>query len=394
MTLTDSYKKKIDKTINKILKVTSVEKDFADVSLLRGKAGLSIFFAYHHLYKNDSYSEEICFNYIDDIIDHSNTNDDVPFIGTGFTGLSWMICHLINQKVIDEDSAEVLEEVRDVIKSSISHNIIGNRYDLFYGYLGLGVYFNEDKQHEYKEQQQLIIEKLISNIIYDSNSIKWATSNDELELSYNLGIPHGIPGIILYLLDQLKHSENPNLLSDIITKGINWIISRKYPSGNFMFPNYVTDVKNQNIGGRLAWCHGDLGISFLLIKAGLALNNNSWYKLGYDVALNASHIKIEETGVVNDEGQYNLGFCHGTSGIAYIFSRLSAICNCQELHLVSQKWLEITLDKIENHLEMYSTETREDNQLGLLEGFAGIGLVLLSFVNKDKHDWDRLFLLN
>jgi len=93
-------------------------------------------------------------------------------------------------------------------------------------------------------------------------------------------------------------------------------------------------------------------------------------------------------------------FCHGTSGIAHVFNRMWRETGMDECKHAAAYWIEQTLDmaKFTDGLAGYKTwqggvlgyETR----YGLLEGIAGIGLVLLSYYYEIEPTWDECLLLS
>ncbi len=93
-------------------------------------------------------------------------------------------------------------------------------------------------------------------------------------------------------------------------------------------------------------------------------------------------------------------FCHGTSGIAHIFNRMWRETGMPECKDAAAYWIGQTLSlaKFEDGLAGYKTwqgtERGFQNEYGLLEGIAGIGLVLLSYHYEIEPTWDECLLLS
>ena len=92
-------------------------------------------------------------------------------------------------------------------------------------------------------------------------------------------------------------------------------------------------------------------------------------------------------------------FCHGTAGIGHIFYRMWWNTRMPEFKDVANYWFNETLkmSKFEDGLAGYKVWHTEDgyvNQMGILEGIAGIGLALLSYYYDMEPTWDECLLLS
>ena len=69
-----------------------------------------------------------------------------------------------------------------------------------------------------------------------------------------------------------------------------------------------------------------------------------------------------------------------------------------EFKETTQDWINQTLNfsYLEDGLAGYKTATKDgwQNDYSLLMGITGIGLVLMSYLIKDKQDWDEMFLIS
>jgi len=176
---------------------------------------------------------------------------------------------------------------------------------------------------------------------------------------------------ISFILDQITYSE----------------------SGRSYFPSFS---KESSTGGsRLGWCYGDLGIACVLRNAALALKNKEWEEIALKVLLHTCNRRdIEEDGI------RDACLCHGSAGLAYIFGDLHLKTQIKEFRETSDYWLDITqqMAKYQDGLAGFKSYRLEKhggmtNSDTLLEGIAGIGLVLLSCLSSDKTSWDECFML-
>jgi hypothetical protein len=138
-----------------------------------------------------------------------------------------------------------------------------------------------------KEQEKLLIEYLkklekTAEVEKSCDGYKWKTYNLSIkEHVYNLSLSHGIASIVALLCkilekcsSNLEVKENAEL---IIRKAINYILSNEIDFEKYKshFPNISVDYYNdkQIYGSRLAWCYGDLGIAYILLRAALVLDD-------------------------------------------------------------------------------------------------------------------------
>ena len=100
---------------------------------------------------------------------------------------------------------------------------------------------------------------------------------------YNLGLAHGVSGIVAFLgcVCSLRHELKP--LGNVQTKSrrmleraVSWLFElRLKGKTRSLFP-YCTGPGAFRVAGRAAWCYGDLGIAASLLIAASAVNNRRW----------------------------------------------------------------------------------------------------------------------
>jgi hypothetical protein len=104
---------------------------------------------------------------------------------------------------------------------------------------------------------------------------------------------------------------------------------------------------------------------------------------------------LQKNGVVD------AGICHGTAGIAHIFNRFYRDTQLDSFKHATDYWIDQTLKmaKFKDGLAGYKSwqghENGWKNEYGLLEGIAGIGLVLHSYLHPEiEPTWDSCLLLS
>ena len=92
------------------------------------------------------------------------------------------------------------------------------------------------------------------------------------------------------------------------------------------------------------------------------------------------------------------GICHGSAGIALIYYRLYIETQMREFNEATNHWLKQTINfsKYEDGLAGYKTSLIDELKCdySLLTGISGIGLALISCIEKGNQEWDEMLLLS
>jgi hypothetical protein len=174
----------------------------------------------------------------------------------------------------------------------------------------------------------------------------------------------------------------------LLRKAIRWLqaqeLSGELPS---TFPTVAGDLRPS----RLAWCYGDAGIACSLHLAAEALQSKPVDQLAMQVALKMAKRRMDDSGVLD------ASLCHGSAGLAHIFYRLGRSRQLPELEIARQYWLHSLLESrnAERSISGFATwnaiDHRFEKRANLLNGAAGIGLVLLTQATGES-GWDYPFL--
>lgn len=283
------------------------------------------------------------------------------------------------------------------------------QYDIMYGLTGTGNYlmnFASDKVIRNSLCQILqFLTDLCENdfqgiprfAIHSSQSPLFRYSSDPSAkpIKYvNLGIAHGIPGILLFLVksyregiyvkNQLKAIE---FLADYIYKSCV-IDGKEY----FWEAQKILGENNKKKNrARDAWCYGTPGVAYSLLRASQLLKNDKMKELAIcsmKVALEHLQETISST------------FCHGFSGLCCLARKFYA--ETEEIY-----FLKAYTSLFEHILGMYNPEYPlgfinkeieqgllvDGNEIGLLNGVSGVLLTLLSCYKAVYTSWESIFLL-
>lgn len=217
---------KVNSRLERIANILLLNSSFTDnLGLLNGKMGIAIFFYKYGRYSNNKVYTDYAGELIDEIYEEINTNTSVDF-ANGLTGIGWGIGYLIENKFVDADSDEALEEIDNAVYRSMLNSplLIDNVNDLF----GCGLYcLSRLKGHEHDDDnlttlikkehliyltdecERLLVHKryLEFNILQLStatvNSVLWFL----LEMERLAIFPSKVKKVLKYLPDYISHGQ-------------------------------------------------------------------------------------------------------------------------------------------------------------------------------------------
>ncbi len=386
---------------NKLLEITEAIKknNCTHAGLLTGNCGIAIFLAYVNLIYNDANLNYEMETSLHKSFEKLAKEGSVHTFADGFAGICWGMNLLALQNKVEADVSSLFEEIEPYLVTTSENNLKVNFFDFIHGGLGAGIYFL-DRLPDITARNHIskTILSIHQNAVFFGNDVKWSCiiqNNEGFEkVEYNLGLSHGIPSIIWFLSKCFQEKIEEEKCQFLITGAVQWILKQKLPAGYLsLYPSAIEDSTSYN-HSRLGWCYGDLGIASCIWQAGKSLNNEKWKKEAIEIMLHASQRKeFKKNGIID------AGICHGTAGIAHIFNRFYFETKLEVFKETANYWINETLkmSTFEDGLAGFKTYRQENgwlNEYGLLEGIAGIGLVLLSHISDEEPTWDRCLLLS
>lgn len=328
-----------------------------------------------------------------------NNLTNVSF-GNGLSGLGWLVEYLNQQQGKDYDPL-FCEDIDQLLFNSINTAKWQGEIELVTGLAGIAAYL---ARRQVKTPLPEFSEKLISHyeelaIQFNDNQITWyqpentryrINKDDTTQPEINLGLAHGIAGIIAALLPFLMTSKLNRRVVNLLTLSCDWLIQQSFADKNqeSIYPNAYQHTKSS----RLGWCYGDLTIALTLARVGKALNKVNYLDRALEISLHAT-TRNQVSSMVHDAG-----ICHGSAGLALIFQLLNRFFDHNKLIQASQKWLSITFSQYHQKqlsgFNKYSVADREYIvSKGFLEGYSGVGLSIQAAINNDT-DWCDSLLLS
>ena len=341
------------------------------------------------------FSEKLIF-----LQDHLATVATKFNISAGLAGLGWFFEYL-NQMQQEDYDAELCEDIDDILLTTLSVDSWSGEIEMVLGLAGLSIY---GARRQLKSEQTVFYEKFIQHFEtlatrLSDNTLAWQQPKQSLyrlnknnleQPEYNLGLAHGIPGIIAAILPALKNPSLHSRTKKLLIQSCDWLLQQQLDITDSN--SYFSSSADSKHSSRLGWCYGDLPIALTLYRVGIALDSPTYMDKARDISLHAAS-RDEISGIVDDAG-----LCHGSAGLALVFQLLYQEIGAAELQQASEKWLDFTLKFYdEKGLPGLHKFTGIGNNYvestGFLEAYAGIGLCLLVALNGET-DWTDCLLLS
>jgi lantibiotic modifying enzyme len=386
------------------------------ISLYSGFTGVALFYGYLAKHTNDDSYYEKCQKTIDYCIENLNSTIQPSLYG-GFTGLAWTLRHLINMDVFDSDSLSSLGLIDPIIDKSTELFIKEKHYSLMYGLIGIGIYYLEQIESKANTQNapflhlQKIVISLNEMAIENGDSIFWidyasTISKKSTTPIYNLGIPHGITGIMCFLSKVFEIGIEKEKIIHLLKGCVKWLLKQKNNFYNISYYPPLVGVSYSPHLTRLAWSYGDLCSALALLKVAKVLEDEILEEEALSTALITTQRNLRTsniyTKVEKDFNYLDIGLCKGTSGGIILYSNLNEHFKNDELRKVQNFWIDLSI-KSKNKiggLGGYKAYVSVDgeagewrNDLSFLDGVSGFGLTLISLINPELRKWQNLLLV-
>lgn len=373
------------------------------IGLYTGIAGQCLLMAQNYLISKDPVFLERCYSHLDLLCKHIESDKDIICsFASGIAGCGWIIQYLADNDIIDSDTDSILDEIDEVLYSRIKYLLEIGDSDLLNGALGIGTYLIKRKKNKYVE---VLINFLNSTKISENNEIKWVKEGQTDSFrSYDLGLAHGSAGIIHFLLLCYKSNILKETCKELIDGSVSFLLNniQDFNEIGCFFPSIIAvEEYNSKINkpsfSRLSWCYGDLGIWYTLYRVSILFSNLELQKNAVAALIKTSErIDFEQTHVID------AGFCHGSSGIAYIYHKLWINTKNAAFKESANFWLRKTLDF---NKDLPGTESYQflignfdgrsfQKYDALLEGSSGVAIVYLNFLYPKFSQWDDCMMLS
>jgi hypothetical protein len=378
-----------------------------DASVANGQAGLALLYTWLAQAGHMPQADVLARQYLDRAIDAVSTQAMDASLYGGFPGVAWaaqLVDHLVDPNA--EDRNEAIDDALLRLLSRV--NLWPAPHDLVVAVTGLGVYaLQRLPRPSAIECLHRVLERLHEHAQRDEHGIYWWTPpagilHPESRNEYpsgraDLGVAHGAAGAVALLGAICGAEVEPETARPLLIGAVSWLLAHSLTTeAGPTFPIWVAPGF-QPAPARCAWCYGDPGIAAALLLAARGAGAADWGQAAVALGCRAAERPPEKTGV------RDACFCHGTAGLAHIYNRMYQATGEPKLGRAAVYWLERTLDFYRMAREnggswvQASRDRAEEGSwtgIGLLEGAAGVALVLLAATTPVEPLWDRMFLIS
>ncbi|MCF2828733.1 MULTISPECIES: lanthionine synthetase C family protein [unclassified Pseudoalteromonas] len=385
--------------VEKLAKQVESDLEMLDRNgLLSGLAG-HLLFLFRAANFNDAWVDEEKFHLALDKL-QNELAEQTPELSSGLAGQAWVL-EYFNQYDDEDYDPELLEEIDHFFATALDFTPWTGEIEMVLGLAGYSPYISRRAK---RTKQSTLFDRLVTGyesvaVELSDQQIAWSQpkqsvyrfdKEDTESHEFNLGLAHGVPGIIAALLPALQDQKVKLRAQKLVIAGCDWLLEQQSHAEDkkACFGSCAGDEHHS----RLGWCYGDLTIALTLARAGHALDKPRYVEQALEIAL--FNVDRDATqGHIKDAG-----LCHGFFGLVTIYQLLNQIMPHPKLQGAALTWLDYGLNQYqERGLEaLYSyngLEKAHQEDHSFLMGYSGIGLALIGVLD-DNLDWVDCLLMS
>ncbi|WUR11431.1 lanthionine synthetase LanC family protein [[Empedobacter] haloabium] len=308
---------------------------------------------------------------------------DLPVtLWTGLVGILYAFeyAHAVDPALLPSPVAAFVADIDELLAGYVARRDASLGFDLITGLAGIGTYALMRSDGGAARELYRTVESVLAEQSESAAAGRvWRTAGRFLgplapaesrkHGHVDLGVAHGLPGVVLLLAGALRHGLATGDTTRYLREGAAALVAlRGEPVDGACYPYY----SSQRGGSRLAWCYGDLSVGFALHAAGAALS---------DPALGeTAHVLVAERLAQPDEsfGLADHALCHGHAGVLHLVGKMAR----ERAEPVYLRRMAAWRAAIADGAQPLAGHT------GLLEGSGGVLLALQDGVARGRHHWD------
>lgn len=263
------------------------------------------------------------------------------------------------------------------------------KFDLIVGLAGLLVFASGLAA----EQRNSLTEVIFAHLQkVREPGFQWISPFSETTEGANLGIAHGVPGMIAALCAARASGWDSRMCDAALSDAESWLWDQKrtFVDGD----GWPYNSGEHQPRSRLAWCYGSasVAISYAWLKKERAHLQPRFDEI--------AAICVAERNLPS-HGIEDLSLCHGNAGWAYMAQRFSEVCSDKKTVLALTNSRDSELLICRPAIEVESDEAwmklapkARGEALSLLCGATGLALAVSGIENKACREWQGLLLLD
>jgi lantibiotic modifying enzyme len=383
-----------------------------DMSLAGGEAGLAVLFGYlDRCFPNDGW-DKVAHQAVLRIGQNMNLFSARPIgLFGGLSGLAYAIWYLSHEETRYRRARQAVEDVllptaigsADSLARQIGMGV--EAFDLISGLTGVAAYLLcRSKDERAHDALRNILEALVNIAEHDEPVPAWFTPAALItskgmvgkypEGNLNCGLAHGVPGLLSILALSWRHNVRVPGMRSAIERLAGWLKVQRVPDqwGGSWPAAVAVGTPLPPAAAPVGWCYGSPGVAQALWLAGIVLNDSSLIETAME-ALNSVYRRP-----LMKRSASSPTFCHGLAGVLHITMRFSSETQAPQFADAANRFLEHLLRSFLESSAFgycaYDADAGLVDRAGLLDGAAGVALVLLAAASDHEPGWDRVFLLS
>jgi len=370
-------------------------------SLAHGAAGLAVFFGEVARERGDPAASAAAARHIALAAGAVADTAMSASLFEGFVGVAWAIEHL-------DGDPSALDDVDAALCAFLDNPELDASHELYGGLAGVGLYGLARLRRAALGRRivEAAVRALSARAERGADGVGWATRVGDLpagalpegtRVHYNLGMAHGLPGVIAFLAHARAAGLDEAL--PLLDGAVRWLLARRLGDDSPTRYGPWHEPGRPPRAARAGWCYGDAAIARSLLVAAGAAAEPTWREEAMSAARRAAARPHDGCGVAD------AGLCHGAAGIAHIMNRLHQATGDHGLAASARAWFERALDArdparpgVAGFASWASDGVdrpftwRADP--GFLAGASGIALALLAATSAREPSWDAPLLLH
>jgi len=318
-----------------------------------------------------------------------------PSLFHGLAGRAFARLFISPEIAVDQELLRDADGMADRLAGS-ANGVAVEDFDVVSGLAGIGAYLLMRA-----DAPSRVLEALVHLARRDGPIPAWQTPPHLLgemaretypEGYLNCGLSHGIPGALALLALAERQGAGVDGGREAVERIAVWLAEQRLEDDwGVTWPAAVPLGRAKPQPTRSAWCYGPPGVARSLWHAGAALDDSSYR----DLALEAMAAVYRRP--VADRRIDSPTFCHGVAGLLQITLRFAYDTGLPLFRKTAAELATQLLDAYEPDSLLGYRDVGPGGRCvdcpSLVEGAAGVALVLLAASTSREPAWDRAFLL-
>ncbi len=383
----------IDLNINKI----------SSVGLYNGMAGISLYRYYYAVYSRKNQDLDKATAALNDCLNLTLTTiNNKKFIYNELIELAWLFHHL-HKKNLPNLTVLPLQQIDNALADVMTEKIEAGNIGFLNGGVGYLNYFYQQYISAKGGRRNYYITIIIKGLTalaakadwLDDETLRWKNTFKNPDNNYDLGLPHGMMGIVGVFTKMVHHQPFYHYVKPLLNAAVKYVLQWADDCAPSVFPARLSTIKKYPVPSRVGWCTGDLGITTILLKYAQTINDTALEERTLTILKKTAMRRTYDACHVVDAT-----LCHGAFGNAQVFGFIYKLTGLMIFKDAQLYWLQaafrmaVTPDGFAGYKQWTHATKNGVNNLGLLNGICGMGLVILDFLQDNTLKWDACLLLN